>query len=588
MYNPVEYYYSNDYNISQIAKPEITRINTSYSPRKLIMGYWKKDYKSFIKQRTMNLESKEIQPHSAKQKGIKQSFTRLAESILNVSNCFENIPNRQTKTDRFVQKQKNKFTTPSPQHSKLHNHETHKIPGRLYKGTLLKNFDNSSNQIGESYILDPKKEFGYSQMSPKSTKKKEHSSEQLRQKHKQISNTEQVVTPYKDLKQQLMIRRSTLNNTNSTNSFKKTTYNIIDEKLEGMKFECLLIRPSPNNVSNLVMIQFENVLGYDESSFFGLQPDFIGSKQHEEYLVLRDHYFQKATPNSSFYIHKNIKELFNSICRVYQVGLYTLNYSQLLKDLINEKKLKVNGAFSILDYKIDTFVVDITNVLTNLKIKNPQLLIFIQPFKLLNKQESFIPNHTKMPYYDYYGQRFFIPFTQSIHPNQYRLLALPSLAMQSLLKNEEYSNGFVQINYFIEQFTLALQSEGNFAQFLNKSQNRITCINQSSYFRQIKQRLLQQIYFIDTLKLNQDKYDNIRFKKKENFDRYSSKNDYAKQMEILYNDIIGRNKEILEKFRACNYDHTNNLSQLHQELQQSLIRLNYCEMFVDSCYYLPY
>ncbi|CAD8205604.1 unnamed protein product [Paramecium octaurelia] len=587
MYNPVEYYYSNDYNISQIAKPEITRVNTSYSPRKLIMGYWKKDYKSFIRQRTMNLESKEIQPHSAKQKGIKQSFTRLAESILNVSNCFENIPNRQTKTDRFVQKQKNKITTPSPQHSKMHNHETHKIPGRLYKGTLLKNFDNSSNQIGESYILDSKKEIGYSQMSPKSTKK-EHSSEQPMQKHKQNSNTEQVVTPYKELKQQLMIRRSTLNNTNSTNSFKKTTYNIIDEKLEGMKFECLLIKPSPNNVSNLVMIQFENVLGYDESSFFGLQPDFIGSKQHEEYLVLRDHYFQKAAPNSSFYIHKNIKELFNSICRVYQVGLYTLNYSHLLKDLINEKKLKVNGAFSILDYKIDTFVVDITNVLTNLKIKNPQLLIFIQPFKLLHKQEPFIPNHTKMPYYDYYGQRFFIPFTQSIHPNQYRLLALPSLAMQSLLKNEEYSNGFAQINYFIEQFALALQSEGNFAQFLSKGQNRITCINQSSYFRQIKQRLLQQVYFIDTLKLNQDKYDNIRFKKKENYDRYNSKNDYAKQMEIFYNDIIGRNKEILEKFRACNYDHTNNLSQLHQELQQSLIRLNYCEMFVDSCYYLPY
>jgi len=51
-----------------------------------------------------------------------------------------------------------------------------------------------------------------------------------------------------------MIRRSTLNNTNSTTSFKKTTYNIVDEKLEGMKLECLLIKPCPNNISNLVMI----------------------------------------------------------------------------------------------------------------------------------------------------------------------------------------------------------------------------------------------------------------------------------------------------------------------------------------------
>ncbi|CAD8070007.1 unnamed protein product [Paramecium primaurelia] len=585
MYNPVEYYYSNDYYKSQITKPEITRVNTSYSPRKLITGYWKKDYKTFIKQRNMNQESEEIQPHSAKLRDIKQSFTRLAESILNASNCFENIPNRQTKTDRFVQKQKNKIYTPSPQHFQMQNHETHKISGRLYKGTLLKNFDNSINQIGESYILDSKKEFGYSQMSPNSTKK-DHSSEQLRQKHKQISNTDQVVTPYKELKQQLMIRRSTLNNTNSTTSFKKTTQNIVDEKLEGMKLECLLIKQCQNNISNLVMIQFENVLGYDESSFFGLQSDFIGSKQYEEYVVLRDHYFQRATLNSSFYIHKNIKELFNSICRVYQVGLYTINYSQLLKDVINEKKLKVNGAFSILDYKIDTFVVDITNVLTNLKINSPQLLIFIQPFKLLDRQEFFIPNHTKIPYYDYYGQRFFIPFTKSIHPNQYRLLALPSLAMQSLFKNEEQNNGFVQINYFIEQFTLALQSDCNFAQFLKKSQNRIKCINQSSYFRQIKQRLLQQVYYIDTLKLNQD--NDVKFKEKEYNDRFSSKNDYTKQMEILQNDIINRNKEIIEKFRTQNYDHTNNLSQLNQELQEQLIRLNYCEMFVDSCYYLPY
>lgn len=45
MYNPVEYYYPNDQYISQITKTEISRVNTSYSPRKLIMGYWKKDYK---------------------------------------------------------------------------------------------------------------------------------------------------------------------------------------------------------------------------------------------------------------------------------------------------------------------------------------------------------------------------------------------------------------------------------------------------------------------------------------------------------------------------------------------------------------
>ena len=51
-----------------------------------------------------------------------------------------------------------------------------------------------------------------------------------------------------------MIRRSTLNNTNSNISLKKATYNVIDEKIEGMKLECLLTKPCPNNISNLVMI----------------------------------------------------------------------------------------------------------------------------------------------------------------------------------------------------------------------------------------------------------------------------------------------------------------------------------------------
>ena len=51
-----------------------------------------------------------------------------------------------------------------------------------------------------------------------------------------------------------MIRRSTLNNTNSTNSLKKATYNFVDEKIEGMKLESLLIKPCPSNINNLVMI----------------------------------------------------------------------------------------------------------------------------------------------------------------------------------------------------------------------------------------------------------------------------------------------------------------------------------------------
>lgn len=45
-----------------------------------------------------------------------------------------------------------------------------------------------------------------------------------------------------------------------------------------MKLETLNVKLSNNGTYNLVMIQFENVLGYDEASFFGMQKDFIGSK----------------------------------------------------------------------------------------------------------------------------------------------------------------------------------------------------------------------------------------------------------------------------------------------------------------------
>lgn len=110
-----------------------------------MMNICRKDCKAFIKQKTLNLESKEIHPHIVRHKCIKQSFTKLAESILSVSNCLDNIPNTSTKTDKFILKLKPKITTPTPTPPKIHNHEIHRIPGRLHKGALLRNFDNSIN-----------------------------------------------------------------------------------------------------------------------------------------------------------------------------------------------------------------------------------------------------------------------------------------------------------------------------------------------------------------------------------------------------------------------------------------------------------
>ncbi|CAD8089652.1 unnamed protein product [Paramecium sonneborni] len=588
MYNPVEYYYCNDYYLSQITNSNINRLNTSYSPKKIMMGICKNDYRTFIKQKTLNLESKEIHPHIVRNKCVKQSFTKLAESILSVSNCFESVPNTSTKTDKFVQKLKHKITTPSPTPPKPHNHEIHRIPGRLHKGALLKNFDNSINQIDKSYILDSKQDFGTLSMSPKPKIIDQHSELPKYNNNKQMSNALNITNQFKDLQQQLIIRKSIINNDISSSSLKQTTSNFIDQTINAMNVDCFYTKISSNNINHLVLIQFENVLGFDEQNFFGLQSDFITSKQYDEYVVLRDHYFQRVSSSQSFYIHKNFKELFNSISRVYQIGLFTVQYPQLLKEFLQERKLRVNCGFHIQNYKIDTFVVNISKVLTNLSIMKPELLIVIQPFQILTQQQSLNSNNSKIPYYEYYGQRFFLPFAEEIHPNNYRLLALPLLSMESLLKQDEQSKGFVQINYFIEQFTLALQSESYFLKFLNKSQNRIKMVDQSTYFRQQKQKLLEQLFFIESLKIQEQKQDGMKMKKKDMIQKLVQKFDHSKQAEQQINELMERNKEIFKKMRNYRQENVNKLHKLQQELSEQLIRYNYCEMFVDTTYYLAY
>ncbi|CAK93049.1 unnamed protein product (macronuclear) [Paramecium tetraurelia] len=587
MYNPVEYYYSNDYYLSQITNSNFNRVNTSYSPKKVMMSIFRNDCKPFIKQKTLNLESKEIHPHIVRHKCIKQSFTKLAESILSVSNCFDNIPNTYTKTEKFVQKLKPKITTPSPTPPKPHNHEIYRIPGRLHKGALLRNFDNSINQIDKSYILDSKQELGTLSMSPK-PRAIDCFQEQVRQKNQQISNTVNMVSHFKELQQQLTIRKSILNNEITTNTPKQPSSNIIDQTIQAMKVDCFYTKLSLNNINHLVMIQFENVLGFDESSYFGLQTDFLTSKQYDEYVVLRDHYFQKVSSSQSFYILKNFKELFNSISRVYQVCLYTIHYPQLLKEFLQERKLRVNCGFQILNYKIDTFVVDISQVFIDLQIVTPELLILIQPCQILGQQEQQISSNSKIPYYEFHGQRFFLPYSGEIHPNNCRLLALPLLSMESLLKQDEQSKGFVQISYFIEQFTLALQSESYFVKFLNKSQNRIKTIDLSRYFRQQNQKILQQLFFIDTLKIQEQKQDEFQMKKKEMIQRIIQKFDHSKQIEQYTNDLMFRNKDIFKKMRNYKQENVNKLHKLQQDLSQQVIRYNYCEMFVDTTYYLAY
>ncbi|CAD8068753.1 unnamed protein product [Paramecium sonneborni] len=585
MYNPVEYYYCNDYYLSQIADGKINRVNTSNSPKKIMMGIEKNDYKTLIKLKTLNLESKEIHPHIVKHKSIKQSFIKLAESILNVSNCLESVTNTSAKTDKFVQKLKNKITTPSPTLPKPHNHEIHRIPGRLYKGALLKNFDNSINQLDKSYILDSKQEFRTLSMSPK-VRVVNH--DQRRYNKIQMSNAINNTNQFKDLEQQFKVRKSIINNEISDISLQQTTSKLIEQTIEAMNVDCFYTKVSPNNINHLVLIQFENVLGFDESSFFGLQSDFISSKQYDEYIVLRDHYFQKATQSQSFYIHKNYNQLFNSISRVYQIGLFTIQYPEILKEFLQERKVRVNCGFHIQNYKFDTFVIDITQVLSNISIQKPELLIFIQPFQILNQQESYISTNSKIPFYEYHGQRFFLPFAEDFHPNNIRLLVLPILSMESLLKQDELSKGFVQINYFIEQFTLALQSESYFLKFLKKNQNRIKMIDQLTYFRQQKQKLLQKLFFIETLQIQEQKQEGTNMKKKEMIQKLIQKYDNQKQVNSQINDLVERNKKIFKKMRNYKQEKVNKLHKLQQELSVQLNRYNYCEMFVDITYYLAY
>lgn len=73
----------------------------------------------------------------------------------------------------------------------------------------------------------------------------------------------------------------------------------------------------------------------------------MSSVVYEEYQIIRNHYFQPLQHNKDYYMIKNLKELFNSISRIYQIALVSRERCDQLVHFVQEKKIKVNAVFKL-------------------------------------------------------------------------------------------------------------------------------------------------------------------------------------------------------------------------------------------------
>lgn len=82
----------------------------------------------------------------------------MSEKILNISNCFENLPGRKLKTEVKIKTVQDKLTQITAHISKVHNHDKRKIPGRIFKGSLIRSNESSDSPVERKYLMETSKE----------------------------------------------------------------------------------------------------------------------------------------------------------------------------------------------------------------------------------------------------------------------------------------------------------------------------------------------------------------------------------------------------------------------------------------------
>ncbi|CAD8077464.1 unnamed protein product [Paramecium primaurelia] len=558
--DPIQQYYVNDHYVHSISAKEF-RTNQSYSPKALIQGYWKKDYQTLM---TLNCSTEEqrITLPQISAKSYQVSDTKIEKESFETTNSF----NKNICADLILQKYKIKPGNANNQQQRKEK-EHIKLPGKLIKGSFQYN-KNIGTRVYKKYNnelsierLDIKQ-----QLTPKPTIQSTPPS------NTSLDCQINQIKPVFELQKPIKIQ---YNKPQTPNPIQEQI--IRKELINKVQLKSLLIRTINQQISNLVLIQFDELLGFLEGSYYGLQFDFVQSDLYFEYQNTKEHYFQKLLQNSQIYILKNLKDALFSLSKLYQIILITENMQKQLVEYVNLNKLPISAIYQIKLSNVSFIgikTIDCYQIMKDLQIKKINKIALIQTYELLYKSNDAIKQIQE--------QNILYPYENETRSDHFYILMLPSLCMQSLLKTEQYqSKLFLHSLYFIEQFCQSIL----FDNVKDYCAQKIHPLLLQDYYQNLKDKITIKIQNIDSLK-QQPLIQQQRYSKKEMIARISEKFENQQKFQELTQDLVLRNKKIIKRISRYKQEQLNILQIVKDQLTKEHELLHYCQKLLDNCYYI--
>ncbi|CAD8073964.1 unnamed protein product [Paramecium sonneborni] len=562
--DPIQQYYVNDNYLRSISTKEI-KTNTSYSPKALIQGYWKKNYQPFVQSNSSNEDQRVTLPQ-INTRSFLANDSKNEEYQNESNNSFThnihqdpNLAKYKIKPAcaNYYQMRKEKFSI--------------KIPGKVIKGS----FSHNKKIQFRTTTKNTNKGLKIEQISIKQPIQSKAIVKSSISSNSSLDNNISSQKPFQEIHKSpiiQIIKPITANpKPNSEVQIKKPFINTIFLQLQ-------LIKTMNSSISNIALLVFDELLGFSETSYYGFQQDFIQSQLFLDYQNTKDHYFSKLIHNSTIYALKNFKDLIYALSKTFQLILLTKNLQNQLTEYVNINRLPITAIYQMKDLNQSTLNLKALNcmdILNDLQLKKPNTIIIIQTYENL----QYNPN-SNMKIQE---QSIIYPYGIENGINHLYTLILPNLSMQNLLKNDQNKSHYHLFHsiYYIEQFCQTILINCVF----DRKPLNLTKFQNSEYMKQLQEKIEFKINQIDNLKSPQN-LQIQRYSKKEMITRIQEKFENSQKYQELSQDLVLRNKQIIKRIGKYKQESINLLLNVKEQLKQEFELLNYCQTLLENCYYI--
>ncbi|CAD8160679.1 unnamed protein product [Paramecium pentaurelia] len=560
--DPIQQYYVNDNYLKSISQREI-KTNTSYSPKALIQGYWKKNYSPFVTLNSSN-EDQRITLPQINTKSYIANDSRNEDNQIDVTSSFIHNIHQDSNLSKYQIKPAcaNYYQMRKQKHSI-------KIPGKIIKGSFPhnKNIQYRSPQQNTNGLNI--EQIGIKQLTQSKVKIKSSISSNSSLENS-LSQNKAIYEINKSPKTQFIRPITSLSKPTPDIQIKKPFINTILLQLEQVKI-------TNSQISNVALIVFDELLGFCESSYYGFQQDFIQSQLYIDYQNIKDHYFSKLIHNSTIYALTNLKDLIYALSKNFQLIFLTRHLQNQLTEYVNINRLPITAIYQMKDIKrssINLKALNCMEILNDLQLNKPSNIIIVQTYENADYNSN---SDIKIQ-----EQSVIYPYGIENGVNHLYTLILPNLSMQCLLKNDQkQSNLLFHSLYYIEQFCQSLLVN---CLFDRKTLN-FTNFKHSIYMKQLQDKIEFKLNQIDNLKSSQN-LQSQKYSKKEMIIRISEKFENPQKYQELSSDLVFRNKKIIKRIGRYKQESINLLLNVKEQLSQEFELLNYCQTLLENCYYI--